>query len=438
MRNTLFATLLREDMCPALGVTEPAAIALACAKARSLSIEKPEQILVRVNSGIYKNAFTCGIPHTEKVGNDYAAALGCLAGDADKGLLVLDGIKEESIKESERMIAEGRVRIEIASFDSELFINAQVRTAHDICEVEIRHSHTNICYLCRNGEVLLDKREAVYAAQEMEASIQAYRLSDFFEFASQANAHELMFLQDAFTINENLADAAFSSERCSITQTLLKQNAGRSFEQDSERAAVLLTAAAAEARVLGLDLPAMSITGSGNHGIISTLPLYAIAKTEDRTQVELLRATALSCLITMYIKQYSGKLSAFCGCAVAAGTGMACALAMLRGGEFEQVENALYNMANSITGMICQGGNHGCVMKIISAVRTGISAAELGLAGARIEWFHGIGGINAEQTMRNIGYIADPGMVETEKAILDIISQKSTQIQEVIREKAGI
>ena len=154
--------------------------------------------------------------------------------------------------------------------------------------------------------------------------------------------------------------------------------------------------------------------------------------------MELLRATALSCLITMYIKQYSGKLSAFCGCAVAAGTGMACALAMLRGGEFEQVENTLYNMANSITGMICQGGNHGCVMKIISAVRTGISAAELGLAGARIEWFHGIGGINAEQTMRNIGYIADPGMVETEKAILDIISQKSTQIQEVIREKAGI
>lgn len=421
-------SLIRKEMCPALGVTEPAAIALACAKACSLSKEKPERVHVQVNPGIYKNAFTCGIPNTAKVGNEYAAALGALAGDAQKELFVLEGIDSKDIEASEQMIADGRIQVEVDSTESALFIHSQVITKNDVCEAEIRYSHTNICYLSVNQRVLLDTRDAMQQQLEESEAICSYTLADFYSFATNVQPEALNFIQDAHAMNYALAKAGLESSDCAFTRELLLRNGGEYISQDAEKTATLLTAAAVEARVKGFNHPAMSIVGSGNHGIISTLPLYAVAKIEGYSQTALLRATVLGYLITMYIKKYSGKLSAFCGCAVASGTGMACALAMLRGGSLMHIENTLYNMANSITGMICQGGNLGCVMKVISAIKTGFSAAELGLAGVNIAWVHGIGGVDAQQTMKNIGRIADPGMIETDKVILEILSQKASDI----------
>jgi L-cysteine desulfidase len=168
----------------------------------------------------------------------------------------------------------------------------------------------------------------------------------------------------------------------------------------------------------------MSITGSGAHGIIATLPLYASARVNHYSEEQLLRATALSYLVCMYIKEYSGKLSAFCGCAIAAGTGMACGLAFLKGGTLKTLASVIQNMASSITGMICDGGNHGCTMKGIVAVDAAYQAVDFALAGIAIGKTHGINGQSAEQTMRNIGRIASPGMVETEDVILNIMREK--------------
>lgn len=145
-------------MKPALGVTEPAAIALACAAARAMTEEPAECLLVRENSGIYKNAFTCGIPGTDKIGNEFAAALGCVAGDKEKGLLVLEEISDADVEAAKRFIEDGKVKVEVSQISSELFIYACVRTEHDCCEAEIRGQHTNICRLVKNGRVLLEKR----------------------------------------------------------------------------------------------------------------------------------------------------------------------------------------------------------------------------------------------------------------------------------------
>ncbi len=419
-----FADLIRRDMKPALGVTEPAAIALACAKARSLSDETPEKVRVRVNSGIFKNAFTCGIPNTGKVGNEYAAALGCWFGRPDKELLVLDAVTEEDVLFCERQIAAGNVAVTLGEVSPAISIEAEVVTEHDVCEARILDTHTNICFLRRNREILLDERGRKNAS-EKEGDLRQASLAEMVSFATEASEEELGFIREAYRVNGELAEAGFSSERCVIAGELLKKNGGRRISEDAEKTAVLLAAAAAEARVLGLDHPAMSITGSGNHGIISTLPLYGVKEAEGYSEPALLRATALSYLVTMYIKQYSGLLSALCGCGVAAGTGMACGLTLLRGGTYGAVVHTLYNMANSIVGMICQGGNHGCVMKVISAVKTGFSASELGLSGVQVEACHGIGGGTPEQTMRNIGRIADPGMVGTEETIVEIMREKS-------------
>jgi len=178
--------------------------------------------------------------------------------------------------------------------------------------------------------------------------------------------------------------------------------------------------------VLGLGKPAMSITGSGAHGIIATMPLWAQYKAdcEESDSRRLLQATALSYLITMYIKEYSGRLSAFCGCGIAAGTGMACGLAYMRGAGEEEIVMVIRNMASGITGMICDGGNHGCTMKGIVAVDAAFRAVELAMNGVCIESIHGINGHTPEDTMRYMGRIASPGMAGTEKTIVEIMEQK--------------
>ena len=152
-----FTQLILDDMKPALGVTEPAAIALACAKARSLTKEDVQSVLVRVNSGIYKNAFTCGIPGTSEVGNEYSAALGIVCGNADKGLCVLEDVDDKAVEKAKELIATGKIKVELDSISSVLFIGVAVKTEHDTCIAELRGGHTNFCHIEKNGEVLFHK-----------------------------------------------------------------------------------------------------------------------------------------------------------------------------------------------------------------------------------------------------------------------------------------
>ncbi len=416
--------LIRADRRPALGVTEPAAIALACAAARELSEEEPESVELLENSGMYKNAFTCGLPGTDQVGNLYAAALGALTGRADKGLLVLEDITPADVERSRRFVAEGRVTAGVSSVSSDIYILARVRTAHDLCEVEIRGSHTNICRKIKNGAVVWEKPAAGPAAAEARSPIADYTLADFYRCAAEAPAADLAFLSESWRMNLELAEAARQAERCVLTKSLLAANGGGFVSADLRASARALAGAAAEGRVLGLDKPAMSITGSGNHGIIAVMPLYALMRVQGLPEETLWRGIALSYLVTMYMKEFSGKLSAFCGCGIAAGTGMACGLTLMQGGSLDQVTATLNNMAASLVGMICTGGNHACCMKVLAAVDTAISSSQLALAGSSVAPVHGVGGATPEQTMRNVGRIAVPGMVETERVILDIMQEK--------------
>lgn len=434
--NEMLLELIQKDMKPALGVTEPAAIALACAAARALTEEPVERLLVKENSGIYKNAFTCGIPGTDKIGNLYAAALGCVAGDKEKGLLVLEGISDGGVEEARRFIDEGRVKVEISSISSELYIYACVKTEHDCCEVEIRDSHTNICRLVKNGRVILDKTERAWEAGPSGPAtgsdsvtgrnpITRYTMRDFFLFAKEVPLEKLYFIREAYRVNTELAGEALRSRACTLTKSLLAFNGDKEVSDNLRATARYFAGAASEARVLGLNKPAMSITGSGNHGIICTMPLYAMYRVEKQPEELLLRATALSYLVTMYMKEYSGKLSAFCGCGIAAGTGMACAMTFMRGGGYEAIVATLNNMAASIVGMICTGGNHACCMKVLAAVDTAVTSMELALSGRSVSPEHGVADVSPEKTMQNIGLIASPGMIRTEQVILDIMQKKN-------------
>ena len=263
-------------------------------------------------------------------------------------------------------------------------------------------------------------------AEEAAApEIHGFSFEALVSYVKTVPIEEISFLREAFSMNLALLEEGLRDARTVVAHHLFEKNGKTLLSSDTWSTAQLLCAGAIEARVLGAGAPAMSITGSGSHGIIAVMPLYAAAKAEGYAEEALLRAAALSMLVTQYIKEYSGRLSAMCGCGVAAGTGMACGLCMLRGGSLSQISMTLRNMALSITGMICDGGNHGCALKAVAATDAAFRACELALCDVSPSAQHGIAGRMPEETMRDIGYISSPGMQETERAIVEIFAKKS-------------
>jgi len=418
--------LIKSDMKPALGVTEPGAIAFAVSTAKAHIKGTVKRVGLRLNSGMYKNAFTCGIPGTSEVGNYYAAALGAVAADPKKGLECLEGIGKAEEDAAGEMIKAGMISVSMSSITSRIFIEATVTGETSEAVVTIQDAHTNITKITENGTVVFEK-EAKAAQESKEATplIHQYTLAQMVEYVNTVSAQELEFIKEAYKVNYELLQEGLKSPKTTYGPYLLKKNGGVLVSEDERKTASLFCNGAIEARVIGLSKPAMSITGSGAHGIIATMPLYAVYKINNYTDEQLLRATALSYLVCMYIKEYSGKLSAFCGCAIAAGTGMACALAWLKGAGAETMEKVINNMASSITGMICDGGNQGCTMKGIVAVDAAFDSVELAMDDVYIYNAHGINGATPEETMHNMGLIASPGMTGTEKTIVDILDGKN-------------
>ncbi len=418
--------LIKNDMRPALGVTEPGAIAFAVSTAKKYTEGEVQKVLVALNSGMYKNAFTCGIPNSNEVGNIFSAALGVVAGNPEKGLESLENVTAEDNVKAEELVKAGKIEVVLDHVGSEITIDATVTTDKDECLVRIAGGHTDIYYIEKNGEVLFEEERKVQGGEEGEVLIHKYTLEEILSYVNEVDVEEIEFIRNAFPMNLDLLQEGLNSDRTTFAPLLMKKNGNVLISNDEVKTAQLLCNGAIEARVLGLNKPAMSITGSGAHGIIATLPLYAYQQIHKEVVSEemLLRATALSYLITMYIKEYSGKLSAFCGCGIAAGTGMACGLGYMQGGDSEMLTRVICNMASGLTGMICDGGNQGCTMKGIVAVDAAFRAVEMAKEGVSIYPVHGINGKTPEETMRNMGLIASPGMTATEKTIVEIMQDK--------------
>ena len=448
------STLIKKDMVPALGVTEPGAISFCVAKAKSYAKGELLHLNVAMNSGMYKNAFTCGIPNSKEVGNVFAAALGYIAGNPDKGLESLANVTPADNVSAQRLIDEGKITVALSGISSRIFMEATLETTESKVLLTIRDTHTNITKIVVNGETVLEAEEKDEAIDRPEAgitesdkteegcgitesnkvaegtgttkihSIHGYTLAELVDYINTVPLKEIEFVKDAYRVNLELFEEALKNPRTTFARQLLVMNGGEVISKDEQMTASLLCNATIEARVIGLDKPAMSITGSGAHGIIATMPLYGVFKIHGLSEEMLYRATMLSYLICTYIKEYSGRLSAFCGCAIAAGTGMACGLVYLKGGTVEQMEYTLNNMASSITGMICDGGNQGCTMKGVAACDAAFRSVAFAMKGVHIDKVHGINGNTPEETMRNMGLIASPGMVGTEKTIVEIFEEK--------------
>ena len=415
--------LINREVVPAIGCTEPIAVALCTARAAELLDTQPEKIEVRLSANILKNAMGVGIPGTGMIGLPIAVALGALVGRSEYRLEVLRDVTPEAVGRGARYIDEKRVCISLKEDIAEkLYIEVEASAGERRAVAVIAGGHTAFVYLERDGEVLLDKRTASVA--EEEAGEVPLTLRRVWDFAMTAPLDELRFILETRRVNKAAAERAFAGEFGHCVGRTLRCERERRVMGDSIFSRILsYPSAACDARMAGAMIPVMSNSGSGNQGIAATLPVVVYADETAADEEHTIRALVLSHLTVIYIKQSLGRLSALCGCVVAA-TGSSCGITYLMGGAYEQVAAAVKNMIANLTGMICDGAKPSCSMKLTSGVSTAVLSAMMAMDGHCVTPVEGIIEEDVDKCIRNLTAIGRDGMNETDRLVLGIMTHK--------------
>jgi L-cysteine desulfidase len=432
-RHSEIIELIRKEVKPALGCTEPIAVALAAAKAVeileersnvSMRNDKDLRIDVQVSANILKNGMGVGIPGTGMVGLFIAAALGAVCGKSSYGLEVLQDFDEVSINKAKELVSKKHVRINLAETNKKLYIKAMVESAqipgHQATAV-IEDDHDNIAEIWYDNSLLASSHRET--AEEPQKCTLDYGLTvkEIFDFAQSVPYEDIEFVLESRSLNLTLAEEGLRGKYgLRVGWAISLESSKEVFGDDFLSYAMSMTAAASDARMAGCTLPAMSNSGSGNQGITATMPIIAYSQKYPVSEEKLARALTMSHLIAIHIKGYLGKLSALCGCVIAS-TGAACGLIYLRGGSYEQMCYSIKNMIGNITGMVCDGAKEGCAMKVASGVSSALQSAVLAMGGICISPEDGIIEEDIEKTIRNLGRIGSVGMQSTDNMILDIM-----------------
>ena len=424
--KTAIISLIHRQVVPAIGCTEPIAVALCVAKARELLGSLPESIDIRLSANILKNAMGVGIPGTGMTGLPIAVALGALIGRPELELEVLQDCNREAVERGKRYIAEGRIRISLEeNAPDKLYIAVTVAADGQDAEARIATEHANFVYLRRGGDVIEDKPiHAGHADEEEEVEL---TLRKVYEFATETDVDDLHFILQARDMNEAAAaDGLRENFGHQLGKTLCSP-LGRGIMGEGIFSKVLsATSCGCDARMAGAMIPVMSNSGSGNQGICATMPVAVFAEENHNTEEETIRALILSNLTAIYIKQHLGTLSALCGCVVAS-TGSSCGMTYLMGGSYEQISFAVKNMIANLTGMICDGAKPSCALKLTSGVSTAILSAMLAIQNKHVTSVEGIIDDDVDQSIRNLTEIGRRGMDETDRYVLDIMTHKKVK-----------
>lgn len=416
--------LIKREVVPAIGCTEPIAVALCVAKATETLGCHPENIKVFLSANILKNAMGVGIPGTDMIGLPIAVALGALIGKSEYELEVLKDSNPEAVEAGKKMIESQCIDIALKeNIEEKLYIEAVCTHGHDSATAIISGGHTNFVYISRNQDVLLDNRTP--ASAEAQAAHVELTLRKVFDFATTAPLEEIEFILEARRLNKNAAERSFQGKYGhELGRMLRNSQTERNIMGNNTFTHILsYTSAACDARMAGAMIPVMSNSGSGNQGIAATLPVVVYAEDNHNSEEELTRALILSHLTAIYIKQSLGRLSALCGCVVAA-TGSSCGITYLMGGGYQQVMYAVQNMIATLTGMICDGAKPSCALKLTSGVSTAVMSAIMAMEQKCVTAVEGIIEENVNQSIRNLTKIGSEGMNETDKLVLDIMTHK--------------
>jgi L-cysteine desulfidase len=433
MTNSELLHLLRSEVIPAIGCTEPIAVALCVARAKELLGCEPDAITVYLSKNVYKNALAVGIPNTGMTGLPIAIALGATVGKSEYMLEVLRDATPESVAYAKEYMLRVPAAIHINyEAPSILYIHAEVRKGDQTAQATIMDEHTHFVESgTRSQEPRLNSK--------IDTTANTLSLRRVYDFAMEVDIHDITFLKEGAEMNTAAAETSFANQYGHGLGRLLRPNSNsEAIQQQSGLTSnsvsnlfgntlftkiISYTCGACDARMSGAMVQVMSNSGSGNQGISCSIPVYLYAKENHCSEEQTLRALALSNLTVIYIKQSLGRLSALCGCVVAA-TGSAAGITLLMGGNYDEITYAIKNMIANISGMICDGAKPGCALKVTSGVATAIFSAYLAMQHSYADSTEGIVEDDIDRTIRNLTRIGHDGMKVTDDLILDIMTHK--------------
>ena len=416
--------LLHREVIPAIGCTEPIAVSLCVAKACETLDSLPQKIVVTLSPNIYKNAMGVGIPNTGMIGLPIAVALGAVAGRSEYGLEVLKDADNSAVERAKGYLKSADIKIDIDRQTTQiLYISVEVFADNNSAKATIAGTHTTFTEICRNDQNLLSIESNTEQCQS-QSDEQTLTLRDVYDYATTVNLEQIAWLKEAEKMNINAAEVSFTGNYGHGLGRLMHTTAQESIFGDTLFTKILsYTSGACDARMSGAMVPVMSNSGSGNQGISATVPVVIFGRERGVSEEQLLRALALSHLTVIYIKQSLGRLSALCGCVVAA-TGSSCGITYLMGGEFKEVCFAVKNMVANLTGMICDGAKPSCSLKVTSGVSTAVLSAVLAIEQRHTTSLEGIIDDDVDKCIANLTNIGKNGMRETDKLILEIMTNK--------------
>ena len=417
--------LIHREVVPAIGCTEPVAVALCVAKAKELLGTTPASLDLRLSGNIIKNAMGVGIPGTGMIGLPIAVALGALVGKSEYGLEVLRDVTQDAVAEGKEYIAEGRINISLCEdAPSNLHIDVKA-VGEDGLESRavISGSHTGFVYLSKGKEVLLDNTGCSEADASHGEDDVALNLKMVYDFATESPLDELRFILEAKRLNKAAAELALNNDYGHCLGATIRHSGLRWFGDSPLDHMMSYTSAACDARMGGAQIAVMSNSGSGNQGICATMPVVSFAEDMNASEEQLIRALILSHLTSIYIKQSLGRLSALCGCVVAS-TGASSGITFLMGGKYKEICAAVKNMIANLTGMICDGAKPSCSMKITSGVSTALMSAMLAMEGRYVTAAEGIISDDVDESIKNLTSIGREAMQETDRLVLSIMTGK--------------
>ncbi len=421
-RQSIIA-LIQREVVPAVGCTEPIAVALCTARATETLGQRPEKITVMLSANILKNAMGVGIPGTGMIGLPIAIALGAIVGRSEYELEVIKDVTPETLEEGKAYVDEKRIDIRLkAGITEKLYIDVVCEAAGSKAEAVISGSHTNFVYISRDGETLLDVKNT--GCEDGDNGDPELCMRTVYDFATTTPVDEIAFILKTRQYNLKAADESVKGNfgHC-LGKTIDRPLSHGIFGNSIFSHILSKTASACDARKGGAMIPVMSNSGSGNQGICATNPVAVYAMENENTEEELIRALTLSHLTAIYIKQSLGKLSAVCGCVVAS-IGSSCGITYLMGGDYNRVCNSVKNMIANLTGMICDGAKPSCSLKIASGVSTALLSSLLAIEGRCVTAVEGIIDNDVDRSIRNLTRIGSETMNQTDEMVLDIMTHK--------------
>ena len=427
MDNKQIIALIKREVVPAIGCTEPAAVALCTAYATEALGVRPERIDVSLSANMLKNAMGVGIPGTGMTGLPIAVALGALVGKSAYSLEVLRDVCPQAVAEAKAWLADNPVHIGLtADSDEVLYIDVTCTAGEKRARAVIARDHTRLVYLEGPDGPKVDRRTELGKEQE-EAAESDLTLRRVFEFATTAPLEDIEFINESRRLNEAAAEAALKGNYGHELGKTLSRPLGKGIMGDSIFSHIIsATSSACDARMAGAMIPVMSNSGSGNQGIAATLPVVVFARENHNTEEELTRALVLSHLTAIYIKQSLGRLSCLCGCVVAS-TGSSCGMTYLMGGGYDQVAASVKNMIANLAGMVCDGAKPSCALKVSSGVSTAVLSAMLAVQNHSVSSVEGLIEDDVDRCIHNLTRLGSVGMQETDKMVLDIMTHKKNR-----------